>query len=217
MAAFRLSASTFTRIEWRITLGMDRMRMPVSPEPVKATTSCGPRCSRMSPALPTSTESAPSGRTAFSTSSSVMRYATRAELVAGLLTTGTPARSATAAFSAKPQAGKLKALMCTATPRRGTAMCCPWKRGVRPSGMPSPSTTKRASPSDWPSCAYEDSVKVAPSTSNLASPRVLPPFLTARSRISSRWAWITSDTALSSAPRSAKDSARSVGPPRERA
>jgi len=76
-----------------------------------------------------------------------------AELVAGLLTTGMPARIATAAFSAKPQAGKLKALMCTATPRRGTAMCWPWKRGVRPSGMPSPSTTKRASPRAWPICA----------------------------------------------------------------
>ena len=46
-----------------------------------------------------------------------MRCATSAELVAGLLTTGMPASRATAAFSARPQAGKLKALMCTATPR----------------------------------------------------------------------------------------------------
>ena len=49
------------------------------------------------------------------------RCATIAELVAGLLSTGMPASSATAAFSAKPQAGKLNALMCTATPWRGTA------------------------------------------------------------------------------------------------
>ena len=47
------------------------------------------------------------------------------ELVAGLLSTGIPASSATAAFSANPQAGKLNALMCTATPRRGTRMCWP--------------------------------------------------------------------------------------------
>ena len=51
--------------------------------------------------------------------------------MAGLLTTGIPARSATAAFSASPQAGKLKALMWRATPCRGTAMCWPWKRGER--------------------------------------------------------------------------------------
>jgi hypothetical protein len=108
MAALRLSASTLTRTEWRITLAIDRILTPVSPEPVKATTSCGPRCSRTSPALPTRSESAPSGSTPFSTSSSVIRCATMAELVAGLLTTGTPARIATAAFSAKPQAGKVE-------------------------------------------------------------------------------------------------------------
>ena len=39
---------------------------------------------------------------------------------AGLANTGTPASSDTAAFSHSPQLGKLKALMCTATPRRGT-------------------------------------------------------------------------------------------------
>ena len=44
----------------------------------------------------------------------------QAVAVAGLFTTGTPASSAVAAFSAKPHAGKLKALTCTATPRRGT-------------------------------------------------------------------------------------------------
>ena len=49
-----------------------------------------------------------------------MRCATSADAVAGLLSTGMPASSATAAFSARPQAGKLKALTCTATPVRGT-------------------------------------------------------------------------------------------------
>ena len=55
----------------------------------------------------------------------MIRWATIAELVAGLLSTGIPARSAVAAFSAKPHAGKLKALMCTATPARGTQTCWP--------------------------------------------------------------------------------------------
>ncbi len=64
----------------------------------------------------------------------MMRWATRAELVAGLLTTGIPARRAQAAFSARPQAGKLNALMWTATPWRGTWRCCPWKRGRAPEG-----------------------------------------------------------------------------------
>ena len=44
---------------------------------------------------------------------------TSAVAVAGLVITGMPASSAQAAFSANPQAGKLKALMCTATPWRG--------------------------------------------------------------------------------------------------
>ena len=60
-------------------------------------------------------------------------------------------------------------------------------------------------------------MKIAPSTSNLASLRVLPPFATARSSSSSRWAWSASHIALSSAPRSAKVSARSAGPALRRA
>ena len=50
------------------------------------------------------------------------RIRCRAALV---LSTGMPASSATAAFSANPQAGKWKALRCTATPWRGTAICWP--------------------------------------------------------------------------------------------
>ena len=42
-AALRLSASTLTRTELRITGGRTRILAPVSLEPVKATTSCGPR------------------------------------------------------------------------------------------------------------------------------------------------------------------------------
>ena len=42
-AALRLSASTLTRTELRMTWGRTRIFAPVSLEPVKATTSCGPR------------------------------------------------------------------------------------------------------------------------------------------------------------------------------
>ena len=56
---------------------------------------------------------------------SATRKATSAVLVAGLLTMGIPASRAQAAFSAVPQAGKLKALMCTATPSRGTQRWIP--------------------------------------------------------------------------------------------
>jgi hypothetical protein len=150
-AAFRLSASTLMRTEFRIRFGVDLKANPVSPEPVKASTSCPPRWESRSRTEPTRNESAPSGSSFFSAISSMIRCATIAELVAGLLSTGMPASSATAAFSAKPQAGKLNALMCTATPWRGTAMCWPWKRAERPSWMPSPSTRKRAVPNRFES------------------------------------------------------------------
>ncbi len=149
-AALRLSASTFTRTEWRITAGRARIFWPVSLEPVKATTSWGPRWSSRSPTPPTSSDSAPSGRTACASRISTIRWARIAEEVAGLVRTGTPASSATAAFSNRPQAGKLKALMCTATPWRGTAMCWPWKRGLRPRVIPSPSASTRAAPRPLP-------------------------------------------------------------------
>ena len=43
--------------------------------------------------------------------------------------TGMPASSAHAAFSAMPQAGKLNALTCTATPVPRHQTCWPQKRG----------------------------------------------------------------------------------------
>ena len=52
--------------------------------------------------------------------------------------------SATAAFSAMPQAGKLKALTCTATPWRGTCTCWPKSFAPRPRATPSPSTSSFA-------------------------------------------------------------------------
>jgi len=215
-AAFRLSASTFTRTDCWITVLSERMCAPVAPDPVKARTSCPPRCGRSSRALPTRKESAPSGSSFFSAISSMMRLATIAELVAGLLSTGMPASSATAAFSANPQAGKLNALIWIATPWRGTAICWPWKRAERPSWMPSPSTMNF--PVSEPEIsAYARSVAIAPSTSNLASERVLPPFAMPRSSSFSRSPWIASAIDLSAAPRSAKLMARKAGPPTVRA
>ena len=61
----------------------------------------------------------------FDVDGAIFTLQTYAELVAGLESTGIPARSAEAAFSARPHAGKLNALMCTATPWRGTLMCWP--------------------------------------------------------------------------------------------
>ncbi len=149
----RLSASTFTRTEFSMTWRMERTCAPVALEPVKATTSNGPTCSSRSPEDPTSSDSAPSGSALASTRISIIRCATIAELVAGLLTTGIPASSAAAAFSAIPQAGKLKALMWIATPVRVTWMCWPWKRGLRPRVTPSPSTRTRVAPSALPMSA----------------------------------------------------------------
>ena len=94
-------------------------------EPVKASTSCGPRWSVRSPALPHTSWKAPSGRSPLATTICAMRQASIAVGVPGFSTTGIPARSAQAIFSAMFQAGKLKALTWTATPSRGTRMCWP--------------------------------------------------------------------------------------------
>ena len=54
---------------------------------------------------------------------------------------GMPARKVGANFSSRPQTGKLNALMCTATPRRGTRMCVPAKPPFLPSDIAGPSCT----------------------------------------------------------------------------
>jgi hypothetical protein len=60
--------------------------------------------------------------------------------VAGFTMHGTPASSAGASFSSIPHTGKLKALMCTATPSSGTQMCRPTKVPPLDSGSTGPST-----------------------------------------------------------------------------
>jgi len=69
-----------------------------------------------------------------------------------LVITGTPARIATASFSPRPQAGKLNALMWTATPSRGVHTCAPKKRALLVSGSAG-STIALVSPSFFPSPA----------------------------------------------------------------
>ena len=150
-AAFRLSASTFTLTELSSTDAPLRSFRPVVAEPVKARTSWPLTWSSTSPADPAIRLRVPAGRMPPSTMISTMRAATSAVDVAGLVTTGMPARRATAAFSPKPHAGKLKALTCTATPRRGTRTWRPTYRGLRESCTASPSEKNFASPSFSPS------------------------------------------------------------------
>ena len=119
-AALMLSASMFTGTLRATTLRCPRTRAAVSAEPVKAITSSDVRWSSRSFAPPTRRLSAPSGNAFAATTSRTISCASSAVAEAGLANTGTPASSDTAAFSHRPQLGKLNALMCTATPRRGT-------------------------------------------------------------------------------------------------
>src|SRR3954447_15056659 len=84
-------------------------------------------------------ESAPTGRRLALTTSSTMRWVSQAVGVAGFISTATPDKSAGAAFSQRPQAGKLKALMKTATPSRGLRKCCAWNTPDFESGIKLPS------------------------------------------------------------------------------
>ena len=93
-------------------------------------------------ALPASSCTEPSGqqpasRRSAGTTASV-RYAV---WLAGFTIVGTPARNAGASFSRKPHTGKLKALICTATPRSGVQRCWPAKVPRLPSGSTAPSRT----------------------------------------------------------------------------
>src|SRR5215831_1818535 len=101
------------------------MRAAVSAEPVKETMSSSPTWSSNSRADPQTRETAPGGKAPDFTTSSTILWASQAVGEAGFTITGTPERRAGAAFSQKPQAGKLNALMKTATPFAGTRKCWP--------------------------------------------------------------------------------------------
>ena len=86
-----------------------------------------------------------------------------------------PARKLGANFSSMPHIGKLKALMCSATPRLGTSTWLPmkWLSGPSRIGGPSCSTLLlgRSLP---PMEAYANSVPMPPSMSIHESDRVAP-------------------------------------------
>ena len=71
----------------------------------------------------------------------VLEIAIMLVALAGLAMQGMPARKVGANFSSSPQIGKLKALMWTARPRRGTRIWVPAKPPLRPSGIAGPSWT----------------------------------------------------------------------------
>ena len=150
-AELTLSASMFTRTERCTTAGCERMTAAVSAEPVNDTTSNGCSWSINPAELPQMTFSAPAGQMPASTTSFTMRWVSQAVAVAGFTMTGTPDSSAGAAFSHRPQLGKLNALMNSATPRVGTCTCWLWNSGSLPRRAASPSvrwcTSPRLSPS----------------------------------------------------------------------
>ncbi len=99
--------------------------LPVDAEPVNATALWQSRWSSRSPVLPHSSCTAPSGKICASIiarNTASVRYDV---IVAGLTIAGTPASNVGASFSNMPHTGKLKALMCTATPSSGTQMWRP--------------------------------------------------------------------------------------------
>ena len=147
------SASMLTRTPRAIRFLLPRIKAPVAELPVKATASIGPSRSSRPLTEPARNWNAPSGSSLLSTTICAIRCASIALGVPAFSITGTPASSAHAIFSPMPQAGKLKALMCTATPGRGTRMCWPKKRGERVSCRPSPSTRCGVGGSWAPSCA----------------------------------------------------------------
>ena len=95
--------------------------------------------------------------------------------MAGLAMQGTPARKLGANFSSRPHTGKLKALMCTARPPRGTRMWVPAKAPFLPSGIAGPSCTRLPEGNSLaPTPAYANSVPLPPSMSIQPSVRVAP-------------------------------------------
>ena len=164
-ALLRLSASMLARTERWATAAWARITPAVSAEPVNDTTSNGWSWSISPAELPAMTDSAPTGNTPASTTSWTMRCVSHAVAVAGLTMTGMPDNRAGAAFSHSPQAGKLKALMNSATPCRGTCRCCDRNTGSLPSFTAPPSRRARTSPKASPHLAYWPRVKMAPSMS----------------------------------------------------
>src|ERR1700748_1215369 len=88
---------------------------------------------------------------------------------------GVPATKLGANFSSAPPIRKLTALMCTATPRRGTSTWVPANWPFLPSGMAGPSWIRLPDGSSLlPMLAYANRVPAPPSMSIQLSARVAP-------------------------------------------
>src|SRR5438034_4196568 len=103
---------------------------------------------------------------AFTTSSTIL-WASHAVGEAGFTQIGTPERSAGAAFSQKPQAGKLKALMNTATPLPGMRKCWAPNTPVLERGKDAPSLSIFPSPRARP-ILERNSTRLHPTHTRLA-------------------------------------------------
>ena len=88
-------------------------------DPVKATVSCSVSRSSRPRDPPATNCRLPSGSNPEAMISFTTASARYDAWEAGFTTVGTPARKAGASFSSIPQTGKLNALICRATPRRG--------------------------------------------------------------------------------------------------
>ena len=175
IAAFSESASALNGMLWRTTFGCTRSLAAVSAEPVKVTTSRPSRRSSRSPVEPITSCNAPAGRMPDSFTMRTIASVRKLVAVAGLPMQGMPARKLGANFSSRPQTGKLKALMCTATPPRGTRMCVPPNVPFLPRFSAGPSWIRLPlGSSPAPTLAYENSVPVPPSMSIQPSTRVAP-------------------------------------------
>ena len=139
MAQFSESASALKGMLLATRLGVTRSLAAVSAEPVKVTASRTSSRFIRSPVPPMTSCSAPSGRMPESLTRRTSFSVRKLVAVAGLPMQGMPARKVGANFSSRPHTGKLKALMCTATPPRGTSTCVPAKAPVLPSGICGPS------------------------------------------------------------------------------
>ena len=177
-----------------MTLGSARIVSPVSLEPVKASTSCGPEVRRADRRRsPTSSESAPSGSTFASTRISTMRCATSADDGRGLVSTGMPGEQRDGRLLGQAPGREVEGVDVDRDARgaapgragRGSAGCgragCP-RRRRGPSTSPE-LLAELGVGGERDDRAVDVELRVA---------RVLPPLAMARSISSSRCAWSAS-------------------------
>ncbi len=159
----------------------------------------------------------PSGSSPESTRIRTHASAMYAVGVAGFTIDGTPARNAGANFSSAPHIGKLKALICSATPGRRVYTCRPRKDPSFDSGSTGPSRITRAfGSSRRPLDEYVNSTPIPPSTSAKESRTVEPEALES-SYSSSRCSFSTVAICLSNIARWWKVSAPRLRCPTVRA